>query len=125
QHALEQIDLFYTEVLGKHPEIKHITKWSDFDDLKSNEMGAVLTLEGADAFGDDLTKLRHLYRLGVMEIGLTWNHANLCADGAEEPRGGGLTVLGKEVVKLNNRHQVLTDVSHASEKSFWDIMELA
>src|SRR5699024_5196795 len=125
QHALEQVDLFYTEILEKHPEIKHIMKWSDLDSLKDNEMGAVLTLEGADAFGDDLAKLRHLYRLGVMEIGLTWNHANLCADGAEEPRAGGLTTLGREVVKLNNQQQVLTDVCHASVKSFWDIMELA
>lgn len=125
QHALEQIDLFYTEVLEKHSEIKHITKWSDFDSLKENEMGAVLTLEGADAFGDDLVKLRHLYRLGVMEIGLTWNNANLCADGAGEPRGGGLTLLGKEVVRLNNQHKVLTDVSHATVNGFWDIMELA
>src|SRR5699024_6109592 len=71
QHALEQVDLFYTEIVEKHPEIKHIMKWSDLDSLKDNEMGAVLTLEGADAFGDDLAKLRHLYRLGVMEIGLT------------------------------------------------------
>lgn len=84
-----------------------------------------MTLEGADAFGNDLIKLRHLYRLGVLSIGLTWNNANLCADGAGEPRGGGLTLLGKEVVKLNNDHQVFTDVAHASVQSFWDIIELA
>jgi len=125
QHALEQIDLFYTEVLGKNPFMKHIKKWEDLDELKSGEIGAVLTLEGADAFGNDLMKLRQLYRLGVLSIGMTWNNANLCADGAGEPRGGGLTLLGKEVVKLNNEHRVLTDVSHATEKGFWDIVELS
>ncbi|SHG75068.1 dipeptidase [Ornithinibacillus halophilus] len=125
QHALEQVDLFYTEVLGKNPQMKHIRKWEDFDSLKSGEIGAVLTLEGADAFGNDLTKLRHLYRLGVLSIGLTWNNANLCADGAGEPRGGGLTLLGKEVVELNNEHRVFTDVSHLSVKGFWEVMELA
>ncbi|MFD1039804.1 dipeptidase [Virgibacillus byunsanensis] len=125
QHALEQIDLFYTEVLGKNPEMKHITKWEDFSDLKEGEIGAVLTLEGADAFGNDLAKLRHLYRLGVLSIGMTWNHANLCADGAKEPRGGGLTLLGKDVVKLNNQHHVFTDVSHSTVAGFWDILELS
>lgn len=125
QYALEQIDLFYTDVLGKNPNIKHIKKWTDFDDLREGKIGAVLTLEGADAFGNDLIKLRTLYRLGVLSIGLTWNNANLCADGAGEPRGGGLTLLGKEVVILNNENKVLTDVSHSTVKGFWDMIELA
>lgn len=125
QHALEQVDLFYTEILGKNPAMKHIKRWEDIDSLKDGEIGAVLTLEGADAFGNDLLKLRQLYRLGVLSVGLTWNNANLCADGAGEPRGGGLTLLGKEVVRLNNEHRVFTDVSHLSVKGFWDVLELA
>lgn len=125
QHALEQIDLFYREVLGKNLAMKHIKKWADLDELQDGEIGAILTLEGADAFGNDLVKLRHLYRVGVMSIGLTWNVANLCADGAGEPRGGGLTLLGKEVVRLNNEHHVFTDVSHSTVKGFWDMIELA
>lgn len=125
QHALEQVDLFYSEILEKNPLMKHIKSWQDIDLLKPDEIGAVLTLEGADAFGNDLAKLRHLYRLGVLSIGLTWNNANLCADGVGDPRGAGLTVLGKEVVRLNNDHHVFTDVSHLSVKGFWDVMELA
>ncbi len=125
QHAMEQIDLFYSEVLGKHSEIKHIKNWSEISQLKEEEIGAVLTLEGADAIGNSLVKLRHLYRLGILSIGLTWNNANLCADGVGEPRGGGLTTLGKEVVSLNNENRVWTDVSHLSVRSFWDVMELA
>ncbi|EIM07507.1 dipeptidase [Planococcus antarcticus DSM 14505] len=125
QHALEQIDLFYSEILGKNRLMKHIKNWQDIDLLKPDEIGAVLTLEGADAFGNDLAKLRHLYRLGVLSIGLTWNNANLCADGVGDPRGAGLTVLGKEVVRLNNEHHVFTDVSHLSINGFWDVLELA
>jgi membrane dipeptidase len=125
QHALEQIDIFYHEIIRKNPEMKHIKKWQDIKDLKEGEIGAVLTLEGADAFGNDLAKLRMLYQLGVLSIGLTWNNANLCADGVEEPRGAGLTSFGKEVVQLNNEHGVLTDVSHLSVKAFWDVMEIA
>jgi membrane dipeptidase len=125
QHALEQVDIFYMEVLGKNPQIKHIKKWNDLDLLKEGEIGAVLALEGADPIGNDLMKLRQLYRLGIMSIGLTWNYANYCADGVLEPRGAGLSLLGKEIIKLNNENHVFSDVSHASVQGFWDILEIA
>lgn len=125
QHALEQIDLFHTEILDKNPEMRHIKTWDDFDKLGDGEIGAVLALEGADAFGNDFAKVRQLYREGILYMGMSWNNANLCADGAGEPRGGGLTMLGKEVVKMNNEHLVRTDVSHATVKGFWDILELS
>ncbi|WP_147533596.1 dipeptidase [Bacillus marasmi] len=125
QIVLEQIDYFYREVLDKNQDMKQIKDWSDFYKLKPGQIGAMLTLEGVDAIGNDLTKLSILYQLGVKAVGLTWNTANLAADGALEPRGGGLTLFGKEVVHLNNQHQVLTDVSHLSERGFWDVMELA
>lgn len=125
QHCLEQVDLFYSEVIGKHPMMKQIRRWEEIDALQPGEIGAVLALEGADAFGNDLAKLRHLYRLGVLSVGLTWNFANLCGDGVGEPRGAGLTLLGKQVVELNNEQKVLTDVSHLSQAGFWEVMELA
>ncbi len=125
QAALNQVDYFYKEVLGKNPEMKHIRDWSDFDALKDGEIGAMLTLEGVDAIGNDLTKLSILCQLGVRSVGLTWNNANLAADGAGEPRGGGLTQFGKEIVGFLNKRQILTDVSHLCERAFWDVMELA
>ncbi|PLS03240.1 dipeptidase [Neobacillus cucumis] len=125
QVVLEQIDYFYKEVLGKNPDMVHIKEWSDFDRLKLGQIGAMLTLEGVDAIGNDLAKLHILYQLGVRSVGLTWNQANLAADGAGEPRGGGLTLFGKEIVEFNNEHQILTDVSHLSDKGIWDVIELA
>ncbi|WP_368504208.1 dipeptidase [Alkalihalophilus sp. As8PL] len=124
QAALEQADLFHEKVL-QTPNMKWVKSWSDLDSIKDNEVGAILTLEGLDSIGDDLTKLRTLFRLGVLSVGLTWNQANLCADGIGEARGAGLTTLGKEVVQLNNENLVLTDVSHLSVKGFWEVMELA
>lgn len=125
QAALGQIDLFYKDVLGKNPEIKHIRSWEDYDNIQDGEIGAMLTLEGVDAIGNDLSKLHILHQLGVLSVGLTWNNANLAADGAGEPRGSGLTLFGKEVVAFHNQHQILTDVSHLSEMAFWDVMEIA
>jgi membrane dipeptidase len=123
--ALEQANLFHEEVLRKHNDLKHIKEWSDLDSLMEDEIGAILTLEGVDPIGNDLSKLQVLYELGVRSVGLTWNFANLAADGAEEPRGAGLTSFGKEIVQFNNERKILTDVSHLSERAFWDVMEVA
>ncbi|MBS4210729.1 dipeptidase [Bacillus sp. FJAT-50079] len=125
QAALDQIDYFYTDVLGENKYMKHIKSWEDFENLREQETGAMLTLEGVDCIGNDLQKLRTLYRLGVRSIGLTWNHANLAADGVEEPRGAGLTSFGREVIQFNNEYQLLTDVSHLSERAFWDVLDIA
>ena len=125
EYALEQIDIFQEEVIGKNPEMKHIKAWSDLDDLSDGEIGAILTLEGAEPIGNDLTKLEKLYEAGIMSIGLTWNPANLCADGVGESRGAGLTTLGKEVIKLNNKRGVLTDIAHLSMAGVDDVLQLA
>lgn len=125
QAALEQIDHFYQSIVRKHPNIVHIKKWSDFDRLQDHEIGAFLTLEGVDCIGNDLAKLRILYELGVLSVGLTWNYGNLAADGAEELRAAGLTSFGQQIVQLNNERKIFTDVSHLSERSFWDVLEIA
>lgn len=121
QAALDQIYYFYTEVLGKNPQMKLIKNWAEMNALKTGEMGAILTLEGVDAIGNDLKKLTILYELGVRSIGLTWNNANLAADGVGEARGAGLTEFGREIVQFNNAHKIFTDVSHLSEQGFWDV----
>ena len=122
QHALEQIDAFYNEVLTMDKMV-HIKKLSDIKNLKEDEYGAVLTLEGADAFGNDLMKLRTLFRLGVLAVGLVWNNGNLVADGVGETRGTGLSKLGHQVVEECNKYDVLIDVSHLNVHGFEDVIE--
>lgn len=84
QVVLDQVNAFYERVLSL-PNMKHIRSYSQISQLKEGEIGAVLTLEGMDAVGSDLGKLAWLYEQGVCSIGLTWNDANLCADGIGEP----------------------------------------
>ncbi|WEG11547.1 dipeptidase [Pullulanibacillus sp. KACC 23026] len=121
--VLNMVDLFYNEVLDKQPNLKPVRTKKDIDHLQPNEVGAMLTLEGCDAIGRDLVKLRTLFQLGVKNVGLTWNASNAVADGAKESRGAGLTDFGREVVRENNRFKVWTDVSHLSEAGFWDVMQ--
>lgn len=124
QHALEQVDCFYNEVLAQH-DFVHIRNFSEIHDLKPDEIGAVLTLEGSDAFGNDLMKLRMLIRLGVLSLGLVWNNANLVADGVGESRMTGLTDFGYDVIDCCNAHDVLIDVSHLNTFGFNDIIDKA
>ncbi len=125
QAILDQVHYFYSEILAKHPEMKLIRKWSDLPNLKKGEIGAILTLEGVDAIGNDLNKLTTLHALGMRSVGLTWNSANLAADGVAEARNGGLSRFGRSVVEWCNEHSLFVDVSHLSVAGFWEVMELA
>ncbi|WP_129726730.1 dipeptidase [Ectobacillus funiculus] len=123
--ALEMIHIFYEDILKQHPEMKLVSTRKDILALQEEEIGALLTLEGCDAIGSSLTRLQTLYRLGVRSVGLTWNYANAVADGALETRGAGLSDFGKQVVQQLNEYRLWTDVSHLSERGFWDVMQLA
>ncbi|WP_439021779.1 dipeptidase [Bacillus thuringiensis] len=122
--ALQMIDIFHSEILSL-AGMKFIQTKDDINMLKQDEIGALLTLEGCEAIGKDAMKLRLFYRLGVRSFGLTWNYANLLADGALETRGAGLTTFGKHIVQELNMLHLWTDVSHLNERSFWDVIEIA
>lgn len=123
--ALHMADIFYEKVLKTSPHLKLIQTSDDFLELADNEVGAILTLEGCDAICGDIVKLKTLLRLGVSSVGLTWNHSNCVADGVMEDRGAGLTQYGKEVLMILNESKTWCDVSHLSERGFWDVMEWA
>lgn len=122
--ALKMVDLFYEKILIE-PEMKLIRSRIDLESLKDNEIGAILTLEGCDCIGHDLLKLKTLLRLGVTLVGLTWNYANMVADGALERRGAGVSSFGLEVIQLLNEKEIWCDVSHLSEAAFWDTIQAA
>lgn len=123
--ALQMVDIFYGKILAAHSNVKLIKGKQELQNLTSHQWGALLTLEGCEAIGQDLTKLRTLLRLGVRSVGLTWNHANAVADGAKEPRGAGLSTFGYQVVNVLNETKTWCDVSHLCERAFWDCMEVA
>lgn len=122
---LRQIDLFYLRI-ASHPGTKCVRSVEDLDEVtRGDALGVMLTLEGADGLEGDWVYLRTIYRLGVRMLGLTWNHANWAADGVMEPRGGGLTTKGKQLVMECNRLGIILDVSHLSERGFWELAELS
>ena len=103
----------------KMPLIKNI---ADFE--KSGRVKGILSLEGGEVIQDicDVDKLKSL---GIMIIAPTWNFKNQLGCGVLEEEDTGLTDFGKKVIKRMNELGILIDVSHLSEKSFWDVCALS
>jgi membrane dipeptidase len=84
-------------------------------------LGVVLGLQNAEPIGDEVRRVRALWDLGVRVLQLTYNGANLLADGCTEVRDWGLSALGRRVVAECNRLGVLLDLSHLGHRSSLDI----
>jgi len=124
--ALEQIDLFYRELEENRDDMILATRYEDFIRAeKEDKIAAMLSLEGGECLEGSLANLRIFYKLGVRMITLTWNRKNEIADGIGEDSNLGLTPFGKEVVKEMNRLGMIIDVSHLSEKGFYDVLEVS
>lgn len=122
--VMRQIEAFHTHVLQTEGMV-HITDWAQLDQLAPHEIGAILSLEGCSAIGEDVTKLTAVLDAGVKLVGLTWNEENAVAHGAEQDATLGLKPFGKEVIQLLNERDIIIDVSHLNEQSFWDVLPLA
>jgi membrane dipeptidase len=123
KYVLESVDLFHERILVE-PQMRFIRTKTDLR-LASNDdlIGALLSLEGVDSLHGNLAYLRILYHLGVRTIGITWNRANWAADGILEARNGGFTIAGMGLIQECNRLGMIMDVSHLSEKGFWELIE--
>ncbi|SFB43310.1 membrane dipeptidase [Cohnella sp. OV330] len=127
ESVLRQAALFHDKILSA-PGMRLVQNGADVDAVlgpEASERGALLTLEGADALRGERWALRLLHRLGLRMLGPTWNEANWACDGIMEPRGAGLTKEGRSLVAECEALGILIDVSHLSEKGFWDTAELA
>ncbi len=83
-------------------------------------------MENASPIQESLSLLRTFYRLGVSYVTLTHNGDNAVADSAAEGRKwGGLSPFGKQVVAEMNALGMMIDVSHASDCTFWDCLNLS
>ncbi len=96
------------------------------EDIETNlEQGiasAILTIEGAAGFGYDSALLEDLYRIGFRMTTLGWNERNPLT--GSHITGDGLSDQGREYILQAQKLGMLIDVSHISDKGFWDIMEI-
>ena len=125
----EQIDIVH-RMIHRWPEhFRLTTTAAGLTDLASLERGPVASLlgaEGGHSINNSLGALRTLYRLGVRYMTLTHNQNNDWADSAtDEPRHGGLTDFGREVVAEMNRMGMMVDLSHTAPSTMADALDVS
>ena len=90
-----------------------------------HKIAALMGMEGGHIIDDDLAVLRVYAALGVRYLTLTHFLNNNWADSStDKPAHNGLTAFGKDVVRELNRLGVIVDVSHVSDKTFYDVLEV-
>lgn len=83
----------------------------------------VYGIEGLD-YLENLDDLEYLYNLGVRSVNPVWNNENKFGGGAMSNPNVGLKPLGKELIEKLVDTGITIDLSHANEKTFWDIVNV-
>ena len=125
------IDTIRTDIVARHPNDFVLVQSSQELEAahKRGRIAALIGIEGGHAIEDSLRLLRDFYALGVRYMTLTHTNTNSWADSSgdmdkpEVKHHNGLTDFGKQVVAEMNRLGIIVDVSHVSDKTFWDALE--
>lgn len=135
--ALDMIDSVH-EVVRLHPN--DLVMASSAKDIRAARLGPhkriaiLMGVEGGHAIENDVRILRDYYRLGVRYMTLTWANSNelgqSSGDLRKDPQTGkiiddGLTDFGRSIVTEMNRLGMIVDISHVSDRSFYNALTLS
>jgi len=129
QRTLDLIDAVRRQVEQHPAQMGLATSAADVRRLaKQGRFAALMGIEGGHSIEADLAELRDYFRLGVRYMTLTWSNSNEWADSSGDQNDphvahhDGLTPFGRQVVAEMNRLGMLVDLSHVSDKTFWDAL---
>lgn len=127
QATLEQIDVAKRLVAGYPGELALCLDSACVEAAwKKGRIASLMGMEGGHSIGGSLAVLRQMYALGARYMTLTHFKNNSWADAATDaPAHNGLTPLGKDMVREMQRLGMLVDLSHVSEKTMLDALEVA
>lgn len=127
--ALEEIDVFKRMMERYSDRIAPVYRPEDIrKNAEAGKISGMLTIEEAGCCKGSLGVLRRLQELGVRMMTLTWNYPNELAAPNANPGGPlvantetGLTERGFAFLEEMEKLHITADVSHLSDKGFWDI----
>ncbi len=128
RQAIEIFDMIHSQIEA-HPELAEIALTpEDAYRLKEEGKRAIyIGLENAYPLGEDLSMVEAFYDMGARYITLSHTRNNQVCDSSTDPDGplhDGLSDFGREVVREMNRLGMMVDVSHISDKAFYDVLEV-
>ncbi len=125
QRACDIINHFERQVKKYPEELLQIKNKEDILKVEQEKkIGCLLTIENGRAIEDKLENVEYFYNKGVKVMSITWNEDNLLGCGALTKQDNGLTEFGKQYVQKLNEKKIIVDVSHSSERTFWDTMKI-
>src|SRR6266852_3675919 len=127
KHALDQIDAVREQVRKRPKDIVLATTAAEVREArKQGKIAALIGVEGGHMIASDLGVLRSYAALGVRYMTLTHSGNDEWADSSTDTAvHNGLTDFGKDVVGEMNRLGVMVDISHVSDKTFYDALEVS
>lgn len=119
----ENIYSYFKKEIDKNKE--EIEFFSDIKTfLKGNKHNAVMTLEGGD-FINEISDISYLLKFNIKAVTLTWNFSNKIASSHTEEVDSGLSDFGYEIINKMEEENIIPDLSHASDKTFYDVIKIA
>jgi membrane dipeptidase len=124
--TFRQVDAVKRLAAANPADLAVVLSPEEFQSLRgTGRTGLLIGIEGGYTITDDLSLLRAYHESGVRLMTLThWTHTDW-ADASGDPRPvfDGLTGFGRELVREMNRLGMIIDLSHSSDKTFWDVLE--
>ncbi|MCU1305999.1 MAG: putative dipeptidase [Acidobacteriaceae bacterium] len=132
RRTLELIDSVYRQA-EKHPD-KMMMAFSTTDIRAAHnkkKLAALMGVEGGHSIENSMPLLRDYYRLGARYMTLTWSNTNEWADSSGDVNDksvehhDGLTQFGREVIREMNRLGMMVDISHVSDRTFFQTLTIS
>src|SRR5258705_3045236 len=127
QKALDQIDAVHENVRKNSKDMMFCRTADDVRRAHAQgKIAALIGVEGGHMIGNDIRMVRIFADLGVRYMTLSHFYNDEWADSStDKPAHNGLTDYGKEIVREMNRQGVIVDISHVSDKTFYDALEVS
>ena len=126
EQALRLIETM-TTAINKHRDTAEIARTAEDIDriVRSGRIAMPLAIEGGHAIEDDIGNLEKFHSLGVSSMTITHNVSHDWADSSGDRRKwGGLNELGRRAIREMNRLGMVIDLSHVSDETFYDVLEI-
>src|SRR3984893_5458576 len=127
QKALDQIDAVHENVKKYSSDMVFCRTAAEVREAhKNGKIAALIGVEGGHMIGNDLRMVRLFSDLGVRYMPLSHFYNDEWADSStDKPVHNGLTDYGKKIVREMNRQGMMVDISHVSDRTFYDALEVS